>query len=59
VPADVGGTRFADARVRTFLPLLVHRYARSDLRAVTYRARGAVPGRADADATVSQTSSAG
>ena len=27
--------RFEHARVRTFLPLLVHRYARSDLRAAS------------------------
>lgn len=45
---DEVAARFVDARVRTFLPLLVHRYAKSDLRAssrggpVADQRRGAV-----------------
>ncbi|HET7660747.1 MAG TPA: hypothetical protein VFK66_10195 [Oryzihumus sp.] len=55
---EVAG-RFADARVRTFLPLLVHRYARSDLRSVTPAPGGAMPGRASGSGVASQASSAG
>jgi hypothetical protein len=56
---DEVAARFADARVRTFLPLLVHRYARSDLRSATLGARPAVPGRADAGGAAPRSSSAG
>ncbi|HET7659810.1 MAG TPA: hypothetical protein VFK66_05410 [Oryzihumus sp.] len=41
---DEVAARFVDARVRTFLPLLVHRYARSDLRAVSGSRPVADPG---------------
>ena len=51
--------RFADARVRMFLPLLVHRYARSDLRSATLGARRAMQGNAEAGGAASQASSAG
>jgi len=52
---DEVAARFVDARVRTFLPLLVHRYARSDLRSAPLAPRSAVPGRADAGGVASQT----
>jgi hypothetical protein len=42
---DEVAARFVEARVRTFLPLLVHRYARSDLRAVSGSGPVADPGR--------------
>ncbi|GAA1240698.1 three-helix bundle dimerization domain-containing protein [Oryzihumus leptocrescens] len=45
---DEVAARFVDARVRTFLPLLVHRYARSDLRAVSKSGPGADPVRSRA-----------
>ena len=50
---------FADARVRTFLPLLVHRYATSDLRAFSVAPGGAVPGGASPNGIASPASSAG
>ena len=56
---DEVAARFVNARVRTFLPLLVHRYASSDLRSVTLTPGGAVPGRADASGVASAASSAG
>jgi hypothetical protein len=56
---DDVAARFADARVRTFIPLLVHRYARSDLRSATLGARSAEPGRVDVAGAAPRTSSAG
>ena len=56
---DEVAARFADARVRTFLPLLVHRYARSDLRSATIGAPRAMPGSADAGGAESHASSVG
>ena len=41
---DEVAARFVDARVRTFLPLLVHRYARSDLQAACANSPLADPG---------------
>lgn len=56
---DEPAARFADARARRFLTLLVHRDARSDLRSVTHGARAAVPGTAHADAPLAQAPSVG
>ena len=56
---DEVAARFADARVRTFLPLLVHRYARSELRSTTLGARPEGPGRADVGGAAPRSSSAG
>ena len=50
---------FADARVRTFLPLLVHRCAKRDLRSLTDGAHTARPGAATAGDVTSQALSAG
>ena len=50
---------FADARVRTFLPLLVHRYARSDLRTLADGVHTAGPGTATAGNVKAQALSAG
>jgi hypothetical protein len=56
---DEVAARFVDARVRTFLPLLVHRYARSDLRSATPAPQSVVPVRTNAGGVASQASSAG
>ena len=56
---DEVAARFADARVRTFLPLLVHRYARSDLRSLTGGAHTARQGTAPSGEATSCASSAG
>ena len=50
---------FAEARVRTFLPLLVHRYARSDLRSLAGGGHAAAPGLAKVGDAISRASSAG
>ena len=55
---DEVAARFVDARVRTFLPLLVHRYARSDLRAASGNGSEADPGRVGASGPPPKESSA-
>lgn len=56
---DEVAARFADARVRTFLPLLVHRYARSELRSATLEASKAATDGANLGGVAARAASAG